>query len=118
MLSLLIVRTFHDHINYFCNNHRFCRYQEFKEPFFTHGLIGLGVLSVYNILATYIGFFFFNSAFNAVPDINMIAPSILMNGVKTSLVTTFTGGFILVVSTSLWYVMLKKHNIALIGTSD
>ena len=75
-----------------------------------------GMLSVlFGILATYIGL---NSAFNAVPDINLIAPSIIMNGVKTSLITTFTGGFILVVSTSLWYVMLKKHNIVLISTSD
>ena len=94
----------------------FVAIKNLKEPFFTHSLIGLGVLSVsFGMLATYIGL---NSAFNAVPDINMIAPSILMNGVKTSLVTTFTGGFILVVSTLLWYVMLKKHNIALISTSD
>ena len=94
----------------------FVAIKNLKEPFFTHSLIGLGVLSVsFGIFATYIGL---NSAFNAVPDIDMIAPSILMNGVKTSLVTTFTGGFILVTSTSLWYIMLKKHNIALISTSD
>ena len=94
----------------------FVAIKNLKEPFLTHSLIGLGVLSVtFGMLATYIGL---NSAFNAVPDINMISPSILMNGVKTSLVTTFTGGFILVVSTLLWYVMLKKHNIVLISTSE
>ena len=94
----------------------FVAIKNLKELFFTHSLIGLGVLSVtFVMLATYIGL---NSAFNAVPDIDMIAPSILMNGVKTSLVTTFTGGFILVESTSLWYVMLKKHNIALMSTSE
>ena len=94
----------------------FVAIKNLKELFFTHSLIGLGVLSVtFVMLATYIGL---NSAFNAVPDINMIAPSILMNGVKTSLVTTFNGGFILIVSTSLWYVMLKKHNIALMSTSE
>ena len=94
----------------------FVAIKNLKEPFFTHSLIGLGVLSVaFGMLATYIGL---NSAFNIVPDINMIAPSILMNGVKTSLVTTSTGGFILVVSTLLWYVILKKHNIALMSTSE
>ena len=94
----------------------FVAIKNLKEPFLTHSLIGLGVLSVtIGMLATFLGL---NSAFNAVPDINMISPSILINGVKTSLVTTFTGGFILVVSTLLWYVILKKHNIVLISTSE
>ena len=50
-----------------------------------------------------------NNAFGMVSDISNIAPHILWNGLKTSLVTTFSGGFILLISTILWYLFSKKY---------
>ena len=68
-------------------------------------LIGSGT-AIFGIISTGVGI---SSTLNIVPDISKIAPHILWNGLKTSLVTTFSGGFILFVSTILWYFFSDKH---------
>ena len=62
--------------------------------------------AIFGIIATAVGI---SDAIIAVPDISMIAPHILWNGLKTSLVTTFAGGFILFFSTVLWYFLSKRY---------
>ena len=68
-------------------------------------LIGSGT-AIFGIISTVVGI---SSALNIVPDISNIAPQILWNGLKTSLVTTFSGGLILFLSTFLWYFFSVKY---------
>ena len=68
-------------------------------------LIG-SVTAIFGIIATAVGI---SNALSIVPDISKIAPHILWNGLKTSLVTTFAGGFILLFSTVLWYFFSTKY---------
>ena len=68
-------------------------------------LVGSGT-AIFGIISTGLGI---SSALNIVPDISKIAPHILWNGLNTSLVTTFSGGFILFFSTFLWYFFSTKH---------
>ncbi len=79
-----------------------------KKPYHTNKIILLGVASAFlGIIATWLGI---NAALTAVPDISKIAPNILLNGVKTGLMTTYFGGFILITATGLWYYFNQKHN--------
>ena len=68
-------------------------------------LVGSGT-AIFGIISTGLGT---SSALNIVPDISNIAPQILWNGLKTSLVTTFSGGLILFLSTFLWYFFSVKY---------
>ena len=68
-------------------------------------LVGSGT-AIFGIISTGLGI---SSALNTFPDISKIAPHILWNGLKTSLVTTFFGGFILFLSTFLWYFFSAKY---------
>ncbi len=68
-------------------------------------LIG-SATSIFGIIATGVGI---SSALSIAPDISKIAPHILWSGLKSSLVTTFSGGFILFLSTFLWYFFSTKH---------
>ena len=68
-------------------------------------LIGSGT-AIFGIISTGVGI---SSALNIVPDILNIAPQILWNGLKTSLVTTFSGGLILFLSTFLRYFFSAKY---------
>ena len=90
----------------------FISVKNIKEPYNTNGIVLLGILSaLVGISATYIGV---NAAFSAVPDISNISPQILMNGLKTSLITSFTGGIIMVISTAVWYFFIKRHNLLVV----
>ena len=90
----------------------FISVKNIKEPYNTNGIVLLGIFSaLVGISATYIGV---NAAFSAVPDISNISPHILMNGLKTSLITSFTGGIIMVTSTALWYFFIKRHNLLVV----
>ena len=72
----------------------------------------LGIFSaVFGIFATYLGI---NSASNAVANISNISPQILISGLKTSLITSFTGGIIMLISTALWYFFIKRHNLLVV----
>jgi len=88
----------------------FISLKNIKESYHTNGIVLLGVCSaLIGILATYLGV---SSALNLMPNISNISPQILFNGLKTSLVTSYTGGAIMVFSTGLWYFFIKKHNLA------
>ena len=90
----------------------FISIKNINQPFKTNGIVLLGILSaLVGIISTYMGV---NAAFSAVPDISNIAPQILLNGMKTALITTFTGGFIMVLSTALWYYFVKRHNLLVV----
>ena len=87
----------------------FISLKNIKEPYNTNGIVLLGILSaLVGISATYIGI---NAAFSSVPEISNISPHILINGLKTSLITSFTGGIIMLISTALWYFFIKRHNL-------
>ena len=90
----------------------FISVKNIKEPYNTNGIVLLGIFSsLVGISATYIGV---NAAFSAVPEISNISPQILINGLKTSLITSFTGGIIMVISTALWYFFIKRHNLLVV----
>ena len=90
----------------------FISVKNIKEPYNTNGIVLLGIFSaLVGILSTYIGV---NAAFSAVPDISNISPQILMNGLKTSLITSFAGGIIMLISTVLWYFFIKRHNLLIV----
>ena len=90
----------------------FISIKNINQPYKTNGIVLLGILSaLVGIFATYMGV---NAAFSAFPDISNIAPQILLNGMKTALITTFTGGFIMVLSTVLWYYFVKRHNLLVV----
>ena len=64
----------------------FISVKNINQPYKTNGIVMMGILSaLIGILATYLGV---NAAFTAVPDISNIAPQILINGLKTSLITS------------------------------
>tara|TARA_B100000073_G_scaffold107190_1_gene86138 strand:- start:87 stop:428 length:342 start_codon:yes stop_codon:yes gene_type:complete len=80
-----------------------------KIAYHTDKIILIGAITaIFGIISTGIGI---KSALGFFPDISEINPSILWNGLKTSLVTTFSGGFILLLSTLLWIGFSRKHKI-------
>ncbi len=90
----------------------FISVKNIREPYNTNGIILLGILSAFvGILATYLGV---NVAFNSVPNINNISPHILSAGLKTSLITSFTGCIIMLFSTAVWYIFIKRHNLLVV----
>ena len=81
--------------------------KNFKSPYHTDKIILIGsVTAIFGIIATAVGI---SNALSIVPDTSMIAPNILWNGLKNSLVTTFAGGFILLFSTALWFFFSIKY---------
>ena len=80
-----------------------------NKPYNTNSIVLLGIFSaLVGISATYIGI---DSAFSSVSDISKISPQILINGLKTSLITSITGGIIMLVSTGLWYFFIRRYNL-------
>ena len=90
----------------------FISVKNIKEPYNTNAIVLLGIFSAFfGVLATYIGI---NAALSAVSDISEISPQILINGLKTSLITSYTGGVIMLFSTLLWYFFIKRHNLLVV----
>ena len=90
----------------------FISLKNIKEPFNTNAIVLLGIFSaIFGIFATYLGI---NSASNAVSNISNVSPQILISGLKTSLITSFTGGIIMLISTALWYFFIKRHNLLVV----
>ncbi|MFC1565609.1 hypothetical protein ACFL4B_01530 [Candidatus Neomarinimicrobiota bacterium] len=80
-----------------------------KGPYHTNSIVLLGILTaVIGILATYMGI---NMIFTAISDMGDISPLILINGLKTALITSYTGSIILLISTGLWYFFIKRHKL-------
>ena len=85
----------------------FMLFKNIKGAFHIDKIILIGSLTaIFGIIATGVGI---NNALSIAPDISKIAPHILWNGLKSSLVTTFSGGFILFFSTFLWYFFSARH---------
>ena len=83
-----------------------------NEPYNTNSIVLLGIFSaLIGISATCIGIY---TAFSSVSDISKISPQILINGLKTSLITSITGGIIMLVSTGLWYFFIRRHNLLVV----
>ena len=90
----------------------FISIKNINEPYNTNSIVLLGIFSaLVGISATYIGI---NSAFSSVSDISKISPQILINGLKTSLITSITGGIIMLFSTGLWYFFIRRHNLLVV----
>ena len=90
----------------------FISVKNINEPYNTNSIVLLGIFSaLVGIFATYIGI---DSAFSSVSDISKISPQILINGLKTSLITSITGGIIMLVSTGLWYFFIRRHNLLVV----
>ena len=90
----------------------FISVKNIKEPYITNSIVLIGIFSaLVGIFATYIGI---DAAFNSVSDISKISPFILINGIKTSLITSITGGIIMLVSTGLWYFFIRRHNLLVV----
>ncbi len=85
----------------------FISLKNFKSAYHIDKIILIGsATAIFGIIATAVGI---RNALNIAPDISKIAPHILWNGLKTSMVTTFSGGFILLFSTVLWYLFSRKY---------
>ena len=85
----------------------FISFKNLKGAFHIDKIILIGsATAIFGIIATGVGI---SGALSVAPDISKIAPHILWNGLKSSLVTTFSGGFILFFSTFLWYFFSAKH---------
>ena len=90
----------------------FISVKNIKEPYNTNSIVLLGIFSaLVGISSTYIGI---NAAFSLVPEISNFSPQVLINGIKTSLITSFTGGIIMLISTALWYFFIKRHNLLVV----
>ena len=85
----------------------FMLFKNVKSAFHIDKIILIGSLTaIFGIIATGLGIY---NALSIAPDISKIAPHILLSGLKSSLVTTFSGGFILFFSTFLWYFFSAKY---------
>ena len=85
----------------------FMLFKNIKGAFHIDKIILIGsVTAIFGMIATVLGI---NTVLSIAPDISKIAPHILWNGLKSSLVTTFSGGFILLFSTFLWYFFSVKY---------
>ncbi len=79
-------------------------------PYKTNSIVILGIFSaLFGILGTYIGV---KNALDVVAAINNISPEILINGFKTSLITSYAGAIIMFFSALAWYYFVKKHNLS------
>lgn len=87
----------------------FISFKNIKNSYHVDKIILIGSLTaIFGIIATAVGI---GNMFSAVPDISKISPDILWNGIKTSLITTYSGGFILLFSIIAWYFLSKKNKV-------
>lgn len=85
----------------------FLSIKNLKSAYHIDKIILIGSLNaIFGIISTAVGI---SNAWSIAPDISKIAPHILLDGLKTSLVTTFAGGFILLFSTLMWYLFSRKY---------
>ena len=85
----------------------FMFYKNLSNAFHIDKIILIGsVTAIFGIISTGAGV---NSALSIATDVSKISPHILWSGLKSALVTTFSGGFILFFSTFLWFFFSIKH---------
>tara|TARA_A100001234_G_scaffold169955_1_gene151199 strand:- start:184 stop:570 length:387 start_codon:yes stop_codon:yes gene_type:complete len=86
----------------------FIAYKNIFSQYHTDKIIIIGAAtSLLGIVSTVVGM---NDALEFSKNMSKIAPHIMINGIKTSLITTYFGGFILLVSVLLWYYFKNKYN--------
>ena len=87
----------------------FISIKNLKSAYHIDKIILVGSLTaIFGIVSTAIGI---SNAWSIAPNISNIAPHILLNGLKTSMVTTFAGGLILLFSTVLWFLFSSKYKL-------
>ena len=87
----------------------FISFKNLKIAFHVDKIILTGSLTgIFGILMTGISI---NNAIKVMPDISKVAPHILWNGLKTSLVTTFSGGLVLCMSVLFWYIFKNRYKL-------
>ena len=86
----------------------FIAFKNVSNRYHTDRIIIIGAAtSLLGIVSTAVGI---NNALGFSNGISKIAPHIMINGIKTSLITTYFGGFILLVSILLWYYFKNKYD--------
>ena len=85
----------------------FMFYKNLSSAFHVDKIILIGsVTAIFGIISTWVGI---SAALSVATDVSKISPHILWSGLKSALVTTFSGGVILLFSTFLWYFFSIKH---------
>ncbi len=85
----------------------FMFYKNLSSAFYIDKIILIGSLTaIFGIISTLAGV---SAALSIVTDVSKISPHILWSGLKSALVTTFSGGFVLLFSTFSWYFFSIKH---------
>ena len=85
----------------------FMFYKNLSSPFHIDKIILIGSLTaIFGIISTGAGV---SAALSIATDVSKISPHILWSGLKSALVTTFSGGFVLLFSTFSWYFFSTKH---------
>ena len=85
----------------------FMFYKNLSSAFHIDKIILIGSLTaIFGIISTGAGI---SSALSIATDLSKISPHILWSGLKSALVTTFSGGFVLLFSTFSWYFFSIKH---------
>ena len=85
----------------------FMFYKNLSSAFHIDKIILIGsATAIFGIISTGVGI---SEALNITTDVSKISPHILWSGLKSALVTTFSGGFILFFSTFLWFFFSIKH---------
>ena len=85
----------------------FMFYKNLSNAFHIDKIILIGsVTAIFGIISTGAGV---SAALSVATDVSKISPHILWSGLKSALVTTFSGGVILLFSTFLWYFFSIKH---------
>ena len=86
----------------------FMFYKNLSCAFYIDKIILIGSLTaIFGIISTLAGV---SAALSITTDVSKISPHILWSGLKSALVTTFSGGFVLLFSTFSWYFFSIKHN--------
>ncbi len=86
----------------------FIAYKNIFSQYHTDKIIIIGAsTSLLGIVSTVVGM---NDALEFSKNMSKIAPHIMINGIKTSLITSYFGGFILLLSVLLWYYFKNKYN--------
>ena len=82
-------------------------YKNLSSAFHIDKIILIGSLTaIFGIISTVAGV---SAALSIATDVSKISPHILWSGLKSALVTTFSGGFVLLFSTFSWYFFSIKH---------
>ena len=85
----------------------FMFYKNLSSAFHIDKIILIGSLTaIFGIISTGAGV---SAALSITTDASKISPHILWSGLKSALVTTFSGGFVLLFSTFSWYFFSIKH---------